>query len=151
MDFAECYRRYADMVYQLCYICLHNRTESEDAAQDVFLKLMAAEKAFNDEEHRKAWLIVTARNHCVNLLGHWWKSRRTDLASLPEIPCPDRAEQAEVTELLLALPEKYKTALYLYYYQGYSVREIAEMLRRKESTIQTRLARGRVLLKEKFK
>jgi RNA polymerase sigma-70 factor (ECF subfamily) len=139
------------MVYQLCYLYLKNRADSEDAAQDVFLKRAARGEAFASEEHQKAWLIVTTKNHCVNLLRHWWRARRTDIECLPEIADWDRTAQTEVTERLLTLPETYKTALYLYYYQGYSVRETASLLHRKESTVQTQLAKGRALLKEKLK
>jgi RNA polymerase sigma-70 factor (ECF subfamily) len=146
-DFAETYGRHVDMVYQLCYLHLKNHADSEDATQTVFLKFLTAGKTFADNEHEKAWLIVTAKNHCKNCLRHWWQSRRTDMESLPETPYWEDGGPSEITEKLLALPEKVKIPLYLYYYQGYSVREIAQMLGGKESTIQSSLARGRELLR----
>jgi RNA polymerase sigma-70 factor (ECF subfamily) len=92
-------------------------------------------------------LIVTAKNHCRNLLKHWWRRRRADPRELPETA--DRNADAPIGVLanLLALPEKYKTVLYLHYFAGYTTKELARMLKRNESTIRTQLARGRERLK----
>jgi RNA polymerase sigma-70 factor (ECF subfamily) len=127
---------------------MKNTPDAEDAVSTVFLKLIKSRKRFNNHEHEKAWLICTTRNTCKDLLKHWWRVQRVDLESLPEIPSWDSKENAEeVLSALLSLPEKYKTVMYLYYYEDYSVREISGMLNRKESTLQTQLAKGRELLK----
>jgi len=140
----ELYQRNMDMVYRLCYLYLKNPSDAEDAVQSVFLKLVKSPISFNDYEHEKAWLIVTSRNYCKDILKSWWRTRRVDMDSLPEAAAWDNDEQSgEVLEKLLLLPEKYKTVLYLYYFEEYSVREIAEILGRKVSTIQTQLSRGR--------
>ena len=146
---AELYRRHVDQVYRLCYLYLRNAADAEDAVQSVFLKLIRSCTAFKDFEHEKAWLIVAARNHCKDLLKHWWRTRRTDIDSLPE-PASREEEGAaseEVLARLLSLPEKYKTALYLFYYEGYTAKEIGELLGRSESAILTRLSRGRERLR----
>jgi RNA polymerase sigma-70 factor (ECF subfamily) len=127
---------------------LKNSADAEDAVQSVFVKLINSHKVFNGDEHEKAWLMVTARNHCKDVLKSWWKSRRIDMEALPEVPYWDNhGESGEVLARLLSLPEKYKTVLYLYYFEDYSVREISMMLGLKESTIQTQLSKGRQRLK----
>jgi len=143
-ELAELYQRQAELVYRLCYIYLKSPVDAEDAVQSVFLKLIQAPISFNDREHEKAWLTVTARNYCKDVLKSWWKTRRVVLDALPEISSWNGVEPSgKMLARLLSLPEKYKTVLYLYYFEQYSVREIAEMLGHKESTIQTQLSRGR--------
>lgn len=147
-EWEELYERHIDMVYRLCYMYLKNAPDAEDAVSTVFLKLLKSDKGFQGHEHEKAWLICTARNTCKDILKSWWRTRRVDFEELPEIPSWDRQDLAEeVLSTLLSLPEKYKTVMYLYYYEGYTVREISKMLGRKESTLQTQLAKGRQLLK----
>ncbi|XID90343.1 RNA polymerase sigma factor [Paenibacillaceae bacterium WGS1546] len=147
-ELAELYQRHADLVYRLCYIYLRNPVDAEDAVQSVFVKLIQSQTVFNDREHEKAWLTVTARNYCKDVLKSWWKTRRVALDALPEVPSWSAAEPSgKVLARLLSLPEKYKTVLYLYYFEGYSVKEIAELLGYNESTIQTQLSRGRKRLK----
>lgn len=147
-ELAELYQRHIDLVYRLCYIYLKSRVDAEDAVQSVFLKLIKNQMVFNDHEHEKAWLTVTTRNYCKDISKSWWRSRRVDLDNLPEIPSWSNVEPSgKVLARLLSLPEKYKTVLYLYYFEEYTVKEISKMLGFKESTIQTQLARGRRRLK----
>jgi RNA polymerase sigma-70 factor (ECF subfamily) len=144
----EVYERNVDRMYRICFMYLKNSTDAEDAVQSIFLKLFKSEMSFRDLEHEKAWLIVTARNHCKDMLKSWWRTRHVDMAVLPEgIWHDDREGSGVVLDKLLALPAKYRIVLYLYYYEDYSVREISTMLDRKESTVQTQLAKGRELMK----
>lgn len=107
-ELAELYQRHADLVYRLCYIYLKNPVDAEDAVQSVFLKLIQSQIMFNDHGHEKAWLTVTTRNYCKDVLKHWWKSRRADLDALPEISAWSGEEPSgKVLERLLSLPEKY--------------------------------------------
>lgn len=148
-ELAEIYQRNVDTIFRLCYMYLKNTADAEDAIQSVFLKLIKAVKKFNDFEHEKAWLIITTKNHCKDILKNWWKSNRVSIDSLPEISSWDNNNEksVEVLEQLLLLPSKYKEVLYLYYYEEYSIKEISTMLERKESTIQTQLSNGRKRLK----
>jgi len=142
------YRRHVDTVYRLCFTYLKHAADSEDAVQSIFTKLLDMDKDFRSPEHEKAWLIVTARNYCKDVLKTWWRKSRADPDCLPEAPYWDNyGEASDVLTALLNLHEKYKTVLYLYYFEEYSVREISEILYIKESTIQTRLAKGRKMLK----
>ncbi|PWW02432.1 RNA polymerase sigma-70 factor (ECF subfamily) [Paenibacillus cellulosilyticus] len=147
-EWEEIYRRYVNTVYRLCFMYLRNVEDTEDAVQSIFFKLISREKSFSDYEHVKSWLIVATRNHCKDILKSWWRSRRVRLETLPELKFRVAVETtSNVLDNLLLLPEKYKTVLYLYYYEDFNVREIATMLGRKESTIQTHLATGRKRLK----
>jgi RNA polymerase sigma factor (sigma-70 family) len=147
-EFAEIYQRNIDMVYRLCFILLKNTTDSDDAVQSIFLKLFKYNNAFHDRDHEKAWLIVTTKNTCKDVLKSWWRSRWVDVDVLPEKTYWDNNEQQrDILEKLLRLPEKYRTVLYLYYVEDYSVKEISKLLDRKESTLQTQLSKGRTRLK----
>ncbi|MED2004024.1 sigma-70 family RNA polymerase sigma factor [Brevibacillus laterosporus] len=84
-ELAELYQRHADLVYRLCYIYLKNPVDAEDAVQSVFIKLIKSQMIFNDYEHEKAWLMVTTRNYCKDVLKNWWKTRRVALDALPEV------------------------------------------------------------------
>lgn len=144
----ELYQRNVSRIYKLCYIYLKNAVDAEDAVQSVFLKFLQAGVSFNDQNHEKAWFITTARNYCKDILKSWWKRQRVDLETLPEIVSQDEVDQEkEIIIKLLSLPEKYKSVLHLYYLEGYSIKEIAELLESNESTVRTRLQRGREKLK----
>ncbi|MGH4121247.1 RNA polymerase sigma factor [Clostridium sp.] len=142
----EIYKRNVNRVYRLCYMYLKNTTDAEDAVQSVFLKLIKSNITFNDHEHEKAWLIITSKNYCKDVFKSFWRSHRVAAYSLPEI-LNNQKQPGEVMEKLLALPEKYKTVLYLYYFENYRVKDISRLLNRNESTIQTHLAKGRERLK----
>lgn len=147
-QFTEIYQRNVDTVYRLCYMFLKSHTDAEDAVQSIFMKLLRSNKRFENFEHEKAWFILTSKNYCKDVLKSWWKLRRTSLDDIPEIASWDNYQIAsEVMEKLLSLPAKYKEVLYLYYYEGYSVKEISKLLGRNESTIQTQLSTGRKRLK----
>ena len=139
------YDAYAPQLYRVAYSLLLSRESAEDAVQDAFARYLAQDGAFRDAEHEKAWLIVTASNLCKNALRHWWRRRENldDYAGLGrEDDPPD-----EVMEAITKLPTVYKDAVFLYYYEGYSTPEIAELLNCSQSTIRNRLMRARNLLK----
>lgn len=147
-ELAEMYQRNVNMVYKLCYIYFKNSVDAEDAVQSVFLKLLELNIYFNDLEHEKAWFITTTKNHCKDILKSWWKRQRIDFETQPDIISVDEdVEEKEIISKLLALPEKYRVVLYLYYLEEYSVKEISTLLGRNESTIRSQMQRGRKKLK----
>ena len=102
-------------------------------------------RRFNDPEHEKAWLIVCAQNHCRDVLKSAHRTRQT---ALPEdIADERRARQDETLDAVLALPEKYKTCVYLFYYEGYRTAEIAALTGVPSSTVRSHLSEARALLK----
>lgn len=141
-EMAALYRRHVGMVYQICLILMKNVPDAEDATQTVFRKVMEYPKPFRDPEHEKAWLIVTARNECKNQLKHWWRTRRASEERLEELTWA-QPEDGELWDLILTLPERERIVLYLHCCQGYSTREVAELLGKNHSTVRSWLARAR--------
>ncbi len=146
-EFKEIYEKYVDMIYRICFMYLKNVAETEDATQNVFLKFIKASKSFQNEEHIKASLIVTAQNECKNVLKHWWKRKRIPLENVDEGSYLDNFEKDKVLNEVLKLPDKYKLPLYMYYYEGYSTKEIAQILKVNYSTIRTRMVSARNILR----
>lgn len=141
------YQRHFETIYRVNYLFLKNVPDTEDAVQSVFMKLIQFGPILTSHEHEKAWLIVTAQNHCKNVLKYWWKRKRSSLEQVPEHSPLLEQTSDETLESLLALPYKYKIVLYLFYYEGYSSKEIALLLGLKDSTLRTQLRNGRKRLK----
>ena len=144
--FAALYRRHIKLVYQICLLMLKNVPDAEDAAQTVFRKVMERQPVFRDPEHEKAWLIVTARNECRDQLKHWWNSRRAEPEELERLTWQP-PENSGLWDQVAALPPRERLILYLFYYQGYSTNEIAELLGEKPSTLRSQMTRARHTLK----
>lgn len=145
-EFTEVYEAYVDDIYRLCFSFMKNHMDAEDAVQETFLKYYHSGKCFDSQQHLKAWLIVTASNHCKDMLKQWWRKQKS-IDSYENVTEGQEAHVDEMMELVLQLPEKYKTAVYLYYYEGYDSREIARLLHKPDSTIRTYLQKARKLLK----
>ena len=139
---------YATMLLRVAYSQLNNRTEAEDAVQEVLLKYMEKAPVFQSEEHEKAWLLRVTINHCKNHLASAWFRKRADLDE--GIPALDNAE-LEVVSAVAALPAKYRAVVHLYYFEGYSTKEIAEILHSRPNTVSSRLSRARALLAKALK
>jgi len=144
-EIAQIYCRQIDTVYRVCFLFLKRRADAEDAAQATFLKLISRAPALQNERHEKAWLIVTAANVCKNVLASAWRKRvvLTEEAAFP--PAPERA--GGLLASVLALPDRYKTAIYMHYYEGYSAAEIARAMGKSENSVYGYLHKGRKLLK----
>ena len=145
-EITRIYNKYADTVYRICFMMMKNVPEAEDALHNVFLKYINYAKKPESEEHIKALLIVMAKNECKNMLKFWFRSKRNDLDTVTDIPCPTE-EKPEIWDKVMSLGDKYKIPIYLYYYEGYSTAEIAKMLCIKHSTLRTHLSKGREKLK----
>lgn len=144
-ELSQIYQQYADVIYRTCYLYLKNVSDTEDMVQSTFLRLMEASPVFENEAHEKAWLLRTAINLCINHLRHWWR-KTADLNESAEISA-EQKERDETLEKVLELPAKYKSAIYLYYYEDYTCAEIAGLLGKKESTVRGHLHEGRKRLK----
>ena len=144
------YNRNVDIVYKICFMFMKNKFDAENIVQDAFVKLIENAVDFESYEHEKAWLIRTASNLCKNSLKNKWR-KNVDIddekLNRPELCYIQTFESTGLTEKILSLPSKYKTVIYLYYYEGYKTSEIAAMLSIKESTIRGHLCKGRKLLK----
>lgn len=140
-------RLYHKSVYRLALSYVKNEAEAEDICQEAFCKLLDCREEFAAAENCKAWLFRVAINLSKNLL----KSKRFAHIELDEkIPAKHEFsdDETELWEIVSKLPPKYRAAIHLYYYEGYSVKEIADMTGDAVSTVTTRLARARERLRK---
>lgn len=144
-DFAAAAGQYMDMVYRVALNCVKSSADADDVTQNVMLRLCRTRTDFSGGEHLRAWLIRVTINESKRLLTTPWRTRTVELDQAADHPVDP--EQKELLEAVRALPRKYRLPLYLYYYEGYSVDEIAGFLGRPPSTVQTHLSRGRAKLK----
>lgn len=142
--------KYQDTVYRVAVALLKNTADADDVFQEVFLRYFRRQPDFQDETHEKAWFIRVTINRCKKLMTSAWYKRTEGLSPATPLSSDREAGYNEASELFAAvmtLPDLYRTVIHLYYYEGYPVREIASILRRKEATVQSQLMRGRELLR----
>lgn len=145
---AAIYERQFSSVWRLCRLLMKNDADAEDAAQDVFLRLIDACPALESETHERAWLLRVAANRCKSLLRLKWR-RREDIDELP-LAAAEPPDTGAVRQAVEHLPPHYKAPVYLYYYEDYSGEEIAQLLRLPASTVRSRLRRARLLLQKQL-
>ena len=144
----ELIQKYFNMVYKIALSRTGSVHHAEDVVQETFLRYLKSDKEFETEEHLKAWLIRVTINCSKSIfLSSWYKKS----VSLTEDITFDSPEKRDVYYAALALPQKYRTVIHLFYYEDMSVRQISETLGIKESTVKSQLHRGRELLKENLK
>ena len=137
---------YADAILRLSYTYLKNTHDAQDICQTVFLKLLQKPQAFSCSGEEKAWIIRTAVNLCKDHLKSGWRRATVALDAAEAVPAPAEEEGSLLSAVNL-LPPKYRTVIYLYYYEGYAAREIAQLLGEKPATVSTQLNRGRQQLR----
>ena len=140
---------YGDTVYRLALCRTQSIPDAEDVYQDVFLALLRQQAEGWEAGRMKAWLIRTTLNRCTDL--HRFRLRRPVLPLDEALTCPVDEAAAELWEAVGVLPEKLRTAVHLYYAEGYQAEEIAAMLGVPAATIRTRLRRAREKLKAQLR
>ena len=151
MEYKELYENYYTMVYRLSLLLLKNTQDAEDATQTIFLKVMEKQPVFADEAHTRAWLLTVTRNYCRDVQRSFWHRKRTDMEQLPEQAVePFDRQESLLFEIFQTLPKKQREVVYLYYFEDYSIREIATLLERNESTVQSQLFAARKRMKKQF-
>ena len=133
---------YSDLILRLSYTYLKSTHDAEDICQTVFLKLLTSGQTFDSPAHEKAWIIRTTANACKDALRSSFRRRTVALEAAAATPAPEAPDHA-VLEAVMALPENYREAIYLHYYEGYSVCEIAGLLGQSEAAVAAHLSRGR--------
>ncbi|MCL2386609.1 MAG: RNA polymerase sigma factor [Defluviitaleaceae bacterium] len=144
--FEEVYERRAEMVYRVCFSYLKNAADAEDITSQVFEKLLKHAPALKSEEHEKAWLLRTAINMCKNHLKSW-RRKTVNIDDYESLEYADAFPNKDLIKTVFELPERYKDVIYLYYYEGYSTAEVAEILSKPQSTIRSHMREARILLK----
>ena len=136
--------KYSNMIYRLALIRTKTKENSEDVYQEVFLRLAKKMPDFKSEEHEKAWLIRVTINCSKNLLNSKFFRNTAELKE--DIPF-ETEEKHNIYYSVQKLPIKYKTIVHLYYYENYRIKEISQILKMKENTVKSYLARAREKLK----
>ena len=141
------YDRHIETIYRVCFSLMGNRSDAEDVAQTVFLKLMKNNIQFSDAEHEKAWLITAARNQCRDTHRQWWRKKVVAFNQTVETISTDTYKFDPLVDKLMQLPSKLRIVLYLHYYEGYKLSEIAEMLDLNINTVKTNIRNAKQQIK----
>ena len=161
-SFEEVMRHYPPMVYRVAFTRLGNAADSEDVSQNVFLRYFKADITYDSEEHRKAWLLRCAVNCANSFSTSAWNRHKADIGdSIEELPLPyessveGSAEKRELRESVLSavmkLKPKYRTVIFLFYFEDLPTARIAEITGTRESTVRSQLSRARETLKKYLK
>lgn len=142
----EAVERFGPTVWRLALARMANVHDAEDVYQDVFLRYFRHEAELATDEHRRAWLIRCTINRTKSALTAPWRRRTIPLEAIAELGVAE--ENRAVYAAVLALPQKYRTAVHLHYFEGYSVAEIADQLGCAEGTVKSRLHRAREMLRD---
>ena len=141
----EIVKRDSNKLFRAAVAITGSKAEAEDVVQEVFVKLIEKQPKFESEEHETAWLIRVTVNLCKNRIRSiWW--RKTE--PLLETYKTQSSEETNIMQIILSLPIKYRTVIYLFYYEGYSTKEIADITNQQESAIRQQLTRARRKLKD---
>ncbi len=146
---AEALDMYGNTILRVAYSYLHNMSDAEDILQDTLLQYIRTNPSFENDNHEKAWLITVASNLSKNKITYQ-KRRSCDELS-EELVSEDKEDLSFVWEAIKKLPVKNREVIHLFYQEGYSTKEIADILKRRESTVRSDLKRGRERLKKILK
>ena len=145
---------YGDSIYRMSYFVLQNDQDAQDVLQETLIKYMQKAPAFQSDSHEKAWLLSVANNLCKDMLRFHKRNRCINLDDLmgsslePLTTAGHPSDNSELIARIFALADKYKRVIYLHYYEGYSVKEIAHILKISEGAVKKRLERGRHQLRQ---
>ncbi len=142
---------YQDNLFAVAFNICKNGADADDVVQDTFLQYHLTKKQFDNEQHIRAWLIRVAMNKAKDKMRSFWHQKSLPLDEYIETLSFETPESANLFEQVLNLPEKYRIVIHLFYYEDYSVREIAAILKVTETNVKVRLSRGRKMLKDILK
>ena len=146
----DAFRLYGDRVFSAAFSVTGNQADADDAVQDTYLRYCSYDKEFADEDHIRAWLLRVAINKARDQKRSFWEKHRVSWEDYMETLAFEAPEDKSLFEAVMSLPAKYRTAIHLFYYEDYSVAQIAEILHSREGTVKSQLNRGRQLLKTKL-
>lgn len=145
-QFVPLAQRYIDTIFRIAYSYLRSQADADDVTQDVLIQLYKTETAFESDDHLKHWLIRVTVNRCKNIFRSPWR-KVENIADYENSLTFEAPEHRELFDAVMALDKRYRLPVLLYYYEGYSQKEIAGLLSLPEETVRTRLFRARGKLK----
>lgn len=137
--------RHGESILRLAYSYLHNQSDAEDILQDTLIQYLRTAPVLESPAHEKAWLLRVAGNLSKNLLRAQGYRQADQLEET--LVAQEREDLSYVWDAVKALPVPYRETIHLFYYEGYSTAQIAQILDQKESTVRSRLKRGREKLR----
>ena len=146
--------KYKNNIYVIAFNVCKNAQDAEDVVQDTFIQYISIKKDFETEQHIRAWLIRVAINKAKNKNNTFFRRNTLPLEDYMETLIFESSESSELSELfetVMKLSEKYRVVIHLFYYEDYSINEIADILKISVSNVKVRLSRGRRLLRETLK
>lgn len=146
-EFTRLINLYKGIVFRTALCYLKNNADAEDIVQEVFFRLYTYNGVFESDEHIKMWLIRVAVNKSKNLIKSQKLRMFFPLEKAENIETPEKTEN-ELLSVIMKMKTKNRIVLYMFYYEGYSVKEISEILKENESAVTSQLYRGRKQLKE---
>lgn len=145
----QIYVQYHNMVFRIAFLYFKNEADACDVVQEVFIKLIKQKDFFSDEQHLKAWLMRVTANQCKSISRSFWRKYRIDEQYLYTIAAEEK-QNTNFLYAILKLPKEAGLLLYLHYYEGYKLDEIAKIMHRNASTIRSKTARAKNLLKKQL-
>ena len=142
------YNQYKDLLYRIAFTYVKNEADAEDILQETFLRYFKKNSVFDNDEHEKRWLIRVSINLCKNHLLSFWQRNRCEITEQSYMDFNE--EEFALLQETMELPAKQRVIIYLYYYEGYSCKEIAEIIKISESAVKMRLKKGRDILRKRL-
>lgn len=143
--------KYRNNLYVMAFNVCKNAQDAEDVVQDTFIQYWSYKKEFESEQHIRAWLIRVVINKAKNKNNTFFRRNSLPLEDYIQTLTFESEEFSELFEAVMNLPEKYRIVIHLFYYEDYSVNEIADILKLTQSNVKVRLSRGRLLLRNTLK
>ena len=146
-NFPHLVQQHKDTIFRVAYSYTKNHFDADDVTQNVLLQLYKTDKAFETEAHLRNWLMRVTVNQCKNLFRAPWR-KHENLDDYANTLVFQEEDSKDLFCMVMGMDQKYRVTLLLHYYEGYSIREIAQIMNVPEKTVSTRLSRGRKVLKE---
>lgn len=146
-DLKELMKCYQQNLYAVAFNVCKSKEDAEDAVQETFLQYYTGNYIFESEQHIRAWLIRVTINKAKNANRTFWRQNKMSLEEYMETLTFETPESEHLFEAVMAMPQKYRIVIHLFYYEDYSIKEIADSLHISESNVKVRLSRGRTMLK----
>ncbi len=143
--------KYRNNLYVMAFSVCKNTQDAEDVVQDTFIQYWAQKKEFVSEQHIRAWLIRVAINKAKNKVNTFFRKNTLPLEDYMQTLTFESEESSGLFEAVMGLPVKYRIVIHLFYYEDYSVNEIADILKLTQGNVKVRLSRGRMLLRNTLK
>lgn len=142
---------YQDDIYRTALVITKSKEDAEDILQETLLTYMQTDKDFANETNIKAWLLRIAINKSRNLVKTYWNRNTEGISDYLSQISFEEPEDRELVDAVMSLPEKYRELVYLFYYEGYKLKELAQIFSIPENTVKTRMRRGRKMLAKRLK